>query len=359
MSNSFFEASVLPDETKEQLCRELLAEFGVTRVTATVKGELIHSCCLPFGSHKNGDRSPSASLNFKKLTYNCLGCGSHGGLLWFIAACRGEDSAQARTWLEGETGLGQTVMELNTLLKILDAMYAQGQGVEALAPIPRYDRSVLNPWLWEEQHPLLTEGMPELDIKGRGIPKSTLDHFKVGYAPDYFMGKDSEPQYTERLIFPHFWKGELVGWQARRVDPDDEPKYKNSPDFPKDQTIYNYENGDRRWAILVESPPSVLRHYHHEPRLQATFGAKMPDTQLRLLQRYEHVVLWFDNDDAGWKATHRAAEALTRYNTVWVVNSPYAADAADMPDDVVADLISEAIPYAIWEEPSELIPWRN
>jgi DNA primase len=358
MPPDFFEASMLPDETKEQLCRELLAEFGVAHVNRTHKGELIHSCSLPFGRHKNGDRSPSASLNYKKLTYKCLGCGSGGGLLWYIASCRGEDGAQARTWLEAQAGLGQTVMELATLLKMLDAMYAQGG--EQKPVIPRYADSMLDPWTWPVHHPYLTDGDPESGLKGRGIPEATLEHFRVGYAPEYFMGRDAVPSHTERLVFPHFWNGDLVGWQARRLNPADEPKYKNSPDFPKDQTIFNYENGDRTRAILVEAPVSVLRHFHHQPTLQATFGASTTDEQIRLLQRYDDVVLWFDNDDAGWKATRQVGESLARYNTVWVVDSPYSADPADIDDDEeVARLVSDAIPYVIWNPPKKLIPWRQ
>lgn len=342
----FFEVSILDDGTKEQLCRDLLAEFGVTQVKATSGGELIHSCCLPFGRHKNGDRNPSASLNFRKLTYNCLGCGSSGGLLWFIAACRGETSEEAREWLNGATGLGQTVMELGTLLQILDGIYAGN--TEVRPPIPRYDHRVLDPWTWNIFHPYLTDPPPD----GRGIPESTLDHFRVGYADEYFDG-------SERIIIPLFWRGDLVGWQARRVDAaGHSDKYRNSPDFPREQTIYNYGNGDRHSAILVESPASVLRHFHHQPTMQATFGAKVTDVQLRLLQRYGSVVVWMDNDEAGWKATHRVAAELARYNTVWVVDSHYAADAADLDDDVVDQLIADAIPYAIWKQPAVLMPWR-
>lgn len=353
----FFEATILPDESKEQLCRELLSEFGVTHVNHYRKrGELIHSCCLPHGAHKNGDRKPSASLNYKKLTYNCLGCGSHGGLLWFIAVCRGEDGEQARKWLEGQTGLGQTVMDLSTLLKILDEVYNPSSGEKV--PIPRYAEATLDPWTWNMHHPYLTDGDAESGLVGRNIPESSLEHFRVGYAPEYYMGKNALPQHTERIIFPQFWKGDLVGWQARRINPADEPKYKNSPEFPKDETIYNYDNGDRKRAIVVESPMSVLRHFHHQPTMQATFGAETTDTQVRLLQRYQDVVLWFDNDAAGWKATHRIATALARYNTVWVVDSPFAADAADMNDEEVDRLIQEAIPYAIWKPPVELTPWR-
>lgn len=337
----FFEASALDDGSKEQLCRDLLSEFGVNRVKATPKGELIHSCPLPFGGHRNGDKNPSASLNYRKLTFKCLGCGNSGGLLWFIASCRGETSEEARTWLNDQTGMGQSVMELGNLLKVLDQLYAGP--VDERPPIPRYDRSVLRPWTWNLQHPWMTDPPPD----GRGIPSSTLDKFGVGYAEEYFDG-------TERIIIPLWWKGELVGWQARHVGDGDHPdKYRNSPDFPRDRVIFNYENGDRHSAIVVESPASVLRHHHHRSEMQATFGANVTDDQIRLLQRYQRVLLWFDNDPAGWKATERVGGQLAPYNTVWVVNYPGREDPADLDDGPVDFFVEEAIPFALWKSPAQ------
>lgn len=343
--------ALLDDEAKENLCRDLLAEFGVINVKRTPKGELIHSCCLPFGAHRNGDRNPSASLNFRKLTYNCFGCGSKGGLLWFIGSCRGQDSAEARAWLEAETGLGQTVMELPALLKLIDAMYHPRLDVPP--PIPVFADSALDPWTWPVFHPYLTTGMPEYGVEGRHIPEVTLQRFRIGYADNYL---DSG---TERIIIPLWWQGKLVGWQARHVDAaGKKDKYRNSPDFPRDQTIYNYDTSFRR-IVVVESPMSVLRHVHHVPEVAATFGGEVTDQQIRLLQRFENVVLWYDNDAAGWKAVRHISEQLARYTQVWVVESPYAADPADLPDDVVDRLIAEAIPYSVWKPPTTLIPWEG
>lgn len=350
MPTDFFDAVLLDDDSKEDLCRRLLAEFGVTSMKRTGKGELIHSCCLPFGSHRNGDRNPSASLNFRKLTYNCFGCGSKGGLLWFIGSCRGQDSGEAREWLEAETGLGQTIMQLPTLLKMLDAIYHPQ--VDRLPPIPVYDPGVLTPWTWPVFHPYLTEGLPEYGVEGRHIPEATLQRFQVCYTDSYFDG-------SERIIIPLWWNDKLVGWQARHVDAAGKSdKYKNSPDFPRDQTFYNYDTTRKR-IVVVESPMSVLRHVHHVPDISATFGAEVTDQQIRLLQRFENVMLWYDNDTAGWKAVKRISEELARYTQVWVVESPYAADPADLPDDVVDKLIADAIPYSVWSPPAVLIPWEE
>lgn len=337
-----FEAAVLPDDAKEELCRGLLAEFGVTHVNRRPNGELIHSCCLPLGGHKNGDRNPSASLNFRKLCYSCLGCGNSGGLLWFIALCRTGSSEDAREWLSSRTGLGQE-MDVNDLLALLDQIY---HPTNQRPPIPRFDERVLAPWTgWEHHHPYLTEGAPDLGVVGRGIPEQTLERFRIGYNPD-----------RERIIIPLWWDGSLVGWQARRLLSSDHPKYLNSPDCPREQVLYNYQRTRR--AVIVESPMSVLRHHHHVPDMMATLGAAVSATQMRLCEWFDDLVLWFDNATEGWAATRRMGEALSRFTQVWVVNSPWAADPGDMDDVTVDQLIDGVVPYAVWKPPVQLQPWR-
>lgn len=353
MSNTFFEASSLDDDTKEALCKELLSEFGVTNVRKTNRGELIHSCCLPLGGHKNGDRNPSASLNYKKLTYRCLGCGSGGGLLWFIAVCRGEDGAQARHWLETHTGTGQQVMDLSNLLKILNSLFDHTS--DEVQQIPQYSESVLDPWTWDVFHPYLTNGMPEIGFKGRGIQEVTLKHFRVGYTDEYPMGADRPPQ--ERVVIPLWWENKLVGWQARRLDSRDEPKYKNSPEFPRDRVFFNYTPNIH--CIVVESPMSVLRHWHAHPRMMSPFGAALTDRQLSLLRGMKSVTLWLDNDKAGWTGTKRAIEELSREVPIFVVDSPYDADPADMDDATVARLLDEAKPWGVWAPPETLVRWEG
>jgi len=352
-----FEAGLLPDAEKERLCRSLLAEFGVTSVKVNHEsGEMIHSCCLPTGGHKNGDANASASLNFKKLTYNCLGCQSSGGLLWFIALCRGEDDVDgARSWLADQTGTGPDEQSLASLLEFFDAVYGTKEH-QRPAPIPTMSPAVLKPWMW--LHPYLLDSREE---GGRGVPEKTAIDFQVGYAAEYRMkikvGGDERHIVSPRIVIPHFWKGSLVGWQTRRLVQDGSPKYQSSPDFPKDTTLYNYDP-KRRTAVIVESPMSVLARYHHVPSIEATFGAKMTDRQLSLISMHPKVILWLDPDTAGWKATKRAGDYLEAYSEVWVVDSPWNADAADLSDEEADRLLADhLVPYSLWKPPRSLSCW--
>src|SRR5690606_12605011 len=117
---------MLPEPIKEQLCRELLEEFGAVSIRhRPVQQELTHGCLINPDQHTDQVRNPTASLNYGKLTYKCLGCNAQGGLLWLITRVRGCTHEEARAWLSKETGTGETVMPLQQLLDYYDALYSQ------------------------------------------------------------------------------------------------------------------------------------------------------------------------------------------------------------------------------------------
>lgn len=341
-----FEAASLPDAEKERLCRSLLAEFGVTEVRRGGPGELIHACVLPFGNHRDQDRNPTASLNFLKLTYNCLGkCNSGGGLLWFIGLMRDTSGEQARKWLVDQTNLGDDEQSLSSLMDYFDEVYSKDRHEET--PMPRMNPSILDPWL--AIHPYLTEV--------RGIPEETIMRFRVGYGVIKIRVGPNEFIDSHRIVIPHFWRDTLVGWQTRRLIKDGTPKYHNSPDFPKDRTIYNYDPKAES-VVVVESPMSVLSKAHIRP-IEATFGANVTNKQMRYLSMHPKVILFCDNDEAGWKMTEQLGEYLERYSSVFVADNPYAADPADMDEDTYLGILNDAIPYALWSKPQELVPWKK
>jgi Toprim-like/CHC2 zinc finger len=325
----------LGDAEKEQMCLDLLEEFGAKNVRDGRNGELIHSCCLPFGLHANGDANPSASLNWQKLVYHCYGCGNGGGLAWFIATCRGEDVEQVRKWVEDRTSI-ETEAGLQGFLKYLDALYSPKATVKP--QIPKFNPAIMDPWL-EFVHPYLTEF--------RHIPRDNVVRHKVGW-----------DQSLDRIVFPHFWKGDLVGWQSRRIVNDGTPKYKSTPDFPKDQTIYCNPGTYKEPIVVVESPISVVSKDHLTPMV-ATFGASVTEKQIKLIGNYRMVLLWFDNDNAGWEATKRVGSALSRYTDVFVVDCDLAADPADMDDNTFRDVVAVRTPFALWTPPTHLKEYRR
>jgi hypothetical protein len=361
---------MLPDASKRAMCLELLEEFGATiKSINDTKGEITHGCLVSPGMHSDQRANPTASLNFQKLVYKCLGCGASGGLLWFIATCRGGSSTEARTWLEQTAGLGTSVMELEQMLRFLDNMYAS----RTKQPIPTYSDRALTPW--DFLHPYFTD---PYDKGGREIPEATAKEFRLGW-----------DQRSDRVVLPHFWQGKLVGWQTRKMPPEwrsmpweadspeihsgraNSPKYHSSPDFPKDTTIYNHKPRSTTGVVVVESMMSVLRH-EHALHLEATFGASVTESQVKRLTAHEQVTLWMDNDKAGWRAVTGVPEVrktrtspgqeaipglgelLAPYGVVRVVDSPWSQDAGDLPTEEVLRLTACAPLWSLWKPPTVL-----
>lgn len=353
--SSFAEVALLDDATKERLCLDLLSEIGARNVQRPrLDGEIIHSCPLPFGAHRNGDANPSASLNYKKLTFACLGCGASGGFLWFVASCRGEEAGGAWAWLGSQTGVGGGLIEHDRLIQILESLFAPQ--TSQVQPMARYPVAMLDNWTMPELHPYLAR---------RGIPPENAHRFRIGYAPEYDMGFTLDdggervrksPQ--ERITIPVFWDDSLVGWQARALRSEDAPKYKNSLDLPRDRVLYGWP-GRGRDIVLVEGVMSVLRHHHHQPMV-ASFGAKVTRDQLRILQGANSITVWFDPDDGGWQGTTHVIGELKRYVPLRVVVWPYRdVDPADLDDATVDHHIDEAVPWALWREPDTLLDWEG
>jgi Toprim-like len=326
----------LPEEDKRALALALLEEFGARVIRPpNAQGEIIHSCVLPFGLHSHGDVHASASLNYRKLVYNCLGCGCSGGLLWFVSTCRGTTAEATRSWLVEKATVD--IEDIPAFLVWLDNVYNPTR--LEVEPIPRYSPRVLDPWRFI--HPYLTEI--------RHIPIENLRRFDIGYG----MIEITPTFHSERIIIPHYWADELVGWQSRRIANDSSAKYLNTEGFPKATTIYNYDPFVP--AMVVEGVMSVLAH-PDDPHMESTFSAEVTTKQIRLLAGHPKVTLFFDNDSAGWKATEKVGEALLAYTEVDVVQNPYDADPADMGDDY-RDL--DRVPFSVWAPPGRILPYAR
>lgn len=126
-------------------------------------------------------------------------------------------------------------------------------------------------------------------------------------------------RFRNRAIFPIFSEGgKVVAFGARALNPEDEPKYLNSPETPlyqKSRTLYGLS-----WAkdairksgrtVMMEGYLDVARAIEASvANAVAPCGTALTNSQVRLLKRLAPgVTLCFDGDAAGIKATKRAIE---------------------------------------------------
>lgn len=130
------------------------------------------------------------------------------------------------------------------------------------------------------------------------------------------------PRFWGRLLFPiHDLRGRVVGFGGRALG-DAEPKYLNSPDsriFHKGQLLYNLHNARaairrNEKAVVVEGYFDVLRAVEAGiEHVVAPLGTALTSEQTALLKRYtREVVLLYDNDPSGMRASFRAADEILR-----------------------------------------------
>jgi len=162
------------------------------------------------------------------------------------------------------------------------------------------------------------------------------------------------PRFRGRLLFPiHDLRSRVVAFSGRILG-EGEPKYLNSPETPifhKGQLLYNLhlaKHGMRKAerAILVEGQFDVLRlTLAGVEEVVAPLGTGLTDDQAALLQRHTpHVILLYDSDDPGLRATFRAGDVLLRHKLrVSVATLPEGED----PDTLVQNKGAAALEQAI------------
>jgi DNA primase len=196
-------------------------------------------------------------------------------------------------------------------------------------------------------------------LQGRGLDTATIDAFQIGYAVDawdglltYLLGKSytaedvlaagliiekeaedgtervhTYDRFRHRVMVPiRDVKGRVIGFGARALGAEQQPKYLNTPQTPlfdKSAVVFGLDAAarsirSRGQAIIVEGYMDVLAaHQHGETNVVASMGTALTEQQLKQLKRYtETFVLALDADTAGQAATLRgitqAREALDR-----------------------------------------------
>jgi len=284
--------------------------------------ELIHSCKLPFGMHKNGDSNPSASLNRESLLFNCFTCGG-GSIVWLVQNCLDVDRDTAAAELKNYAD-GLKVLPIEDFMDRLNKMFANE--AQSRFDIPVYNERILDRWITPTDY--LSERGVSLQVQKEmktGLDRGRREIARVNGLESYVE--------VDRVVLPHFINGRLVGWVARKTENvEGVAKYKNSKSFPRQYSLYNYDNVEgMQHVYVVESPMSVLvLKSRGVTDVVATFGAKVSKPQLDLLREFPKVTIFMDGDAPGRSATHNLIDALREYVSLTVIDTPDGEDPASL-----------------------------
>jgi DNA primase len=180
----------------------------------------------------------------------------------------------------------------------------------------------------------------------RGLTDASIETFGLGYAPrswdaalthftqrgysvkdmldaGLISQRDSGGHYDRfrnRIIIPiRDATRRMAGFGARIVDPDDVPKFLNSPEtvlFTKGHLLYGLDRAHKAirvtdQAVIVEGYLDVIAlHQAGYENVVSPMGTALTEDQLRLLKKFtRRIVLALDPDTAGQKAILRGLDA--------------------------------------------------
>lgn len=223
-------------------------------------------------------------------------------------------------------------------------------------------------------------------LKKRQFKKSDLENFEIGYANRNSVVKHLLDKHfsedvlikagicgkyenrlfdliSDRLVFPIVNSyGDCVGFSGRTLKADDKTKYRNTPQTPvfdKGSCIYGIhlfkeikkEKNISR-IIIVEGQIDVIKMTSAglTPTV-ACMGTALTEKHAKELKRYcENIVLCFDGDSAGQKATERSIPILLEAGlNVKVVRLPNGNDPDEciklLGAEKVQSMVDNAMPY--------------
>lgn len=310
------------------------------------------------------EKTPSFMVSQAKQIFKCFSSGKGGTAVTFLMEHKGLTYPEA---------IEHIANQYNITVQRTEVKEADKPAQDHLQTLQRVLQAAQNNyrqnlWAQEADHP----AMQEL-VARRQLTKDSIVQWGLGFAPDEwrwltdkvldkgYFGYCQELGLTNhkngnnydimrgRITFPiHDHRDRLVGMAGRLII-EGSPKYLNSPDtklYKKDRVLYGLNHAAQAirkagFAYITEGYFDVLSmHQAGAENTVATCGTALTPGHLALLKRYcNHIVLLYDGDAAGLRATEKALIAATAANfKAEVVTLPDGKD----PDDLARELISQS-----------------
>ena len=307
-----------------------------------------HTGLCPF----HNEKTPSFVVYPETQSFYCFGCGAGGDVITFIKKITNVDYIEAVKFLAGRAGMalpeeddqtGRLRSRIISINKDAARFYFSRLNSDA----GRVGRAY-----W----------------RGRGLSDATIKRFGLGYAPDSFRETRDHLKslgYTEdellaaglikrsekggtfdffrhRVMIPIFdLRGNVIAFSGRKLDPEQPGgKYVNSPEtlvYKKSRTLFalNFakKSQTRRYILCEGNLDAISMHQAGFTTAVAGCGTALTAEQVKILSEYaDEVVLCYDSDEAGQKATRRAISLLSASPLkISVLNIPDAKD----PDEFI------------------------
>ncbi len=311
---------------QELKLRNDITELVSSYITLKRRGRNMVGLC-PF----HGEKTPSFNIYTENGSFYCFGCGVGGDVITFVMKMENLDYVDAVKFLAQRAGMDMPEDSYDdSMSKLRTRVY------EANREAARYYYKIL----------YSPDGKNGLDyFHGRMLTDRTIRHFGLGFADDdwsslsdYLIGKGFSKnelvaanlavkqrngngiydRFRNRVMFPIIdLRGNVIAFGGR-IMTDEKPKYLNTSDTPvfkKSENLFslnNAKNSGSRTLILCEGYMDVIAvNQAGFQNAVATLGTALTREQAMLMKRYaDEVVICYDSDEAGQKATSRAIPIL-------------------------------------------------
>ena len=301
----------------------------------------------------HGEKTPSFNIYTENGSFYCFGCGVGGDVISFVMRMENLDYVDAVKFLAQRAGMDMPENSYdNSMSQLRTRIF------EANREAARFYYSTLYTSAGEK-------GLKYLH--SRQLSDRTIRHFGLGFADDNWSSlcnhlkskgfKENElvsanlavkrkngngiyDRFTNRVMFPIIdLRGNVIAFGGR-IMTDEKPKYLNTSDTPvfkKSTNLFslnNAKNSGKRTLILCEGYMDVISvNQAGFTNAVATLGTALTSEQAMLIKRYaDEVVICYDADEAGQKATARAIPILRKAGLlIRIINIPNGKD----PDEFI------------------------
>ena len=319
----------LPEEFLYQLkTANPIDSFVGTYVNLLRSGKDFVALC-PF----HAEKTPSFHVYTDTQSFYCFGCGAGGDVITFAKRIENLEYIEAVRLLAQRGGLEMPEDKGDTRIADLKKR------------ILEINRETANYYYRQ-----LVSGSDKRGLAyfaGRKLRPETIKKYGLGYAPASWdglrkhllplgytddemiasgvrsvsrNGKNVYDTFRERVIFPIVdLRGNIIAFGGRTLVPDGIPKYLNTSDTPvfkKSRNLFSLnfaKNSPVKQLILAEGYMDVIAvNQAGFENVVATLGTALTQEQAQIMKHYaDEVIISYDSDEAGQKATRRAINLLS------------------------------------------------
>lgn len=348
------------------------------------------ACVCPF----HDDHAPSMFISPTKQIYKCFACGAGGDALSFVKNYFKMDFREALQYLAERGGVTLTPWKPKREAPPGSPEYlGDGAGAtkEDLAQANLAAAEFFRLMLSHAEHGKVGRDL----LESRGVSPEIAKRFGLGLSPDRWDGlltliakKNWDPRgflgagllktretgghydgFRHRLMFPIVdMAGRTVAFGARKIRPEDEPKYLNSSEstlFNKSATLYALPLAaqaikEKGVAVVVEGyMDAIACHQAGVCNVVATLGTALTRQGARMLERFcSRVILMFDGDNAGQRAADRAIEVLFESTLDVRIGTLAGFTDAKDPDELLKREGGREILQQVFDQATDALDYR-